>query len=126
MKSKLDTTTPLKLKPEVKTEWLNALRSGEYEQGTGSLCKDGKYCCLGVLCELASKQGVCKKLEGIFSHILYDGNDLHLPASVKEWCGFGSNPQGCNAYVNGRYLTTMNDIEKKSFTEIADLIEVGL
>ena len=124
MKSKLDTTTPLKLNSEVKTEWLNALRSGEYEQGTGLLSKDGKFCCLGVLCDIASKKGVCKKIE--YNHAHYDGNDLHLPSSVKEWCGFGSNPQGCNAYVNGKYLTTMNDIEKKSFTEIADFIEENL
>jgi hypothetical protein len=31
------------------TAWLDALRSGKYEQGTGTLCHDNKYCCLGVL-----------------------------------------------------------------------------
>lgn len=124
MKSKLDTTIPLKLKPEVKTEWLNALRSGEYEQGTGFLSKDGKFCCLGVLCDIATKQGVCKKIE--YNHIHYDGNDSHLPNSVRIWCGFGNNPQGCNPIVNEIHLTTLNDTQKKSFDEIADLIEEHL
>lgn len=38
-----------KLDPEVKEKWLTALRSGEYEQGVGQLCYNGKFCCLGVL-----------------------------------------------------------------------------
>lgn len=38
-----------KLDPEVKEKWLAALRSGEYEQGDGQLCYNGKFCCLGVL-----------------------------------------------------------------------------
>lgn len=41
---------------KIKDRWVQALRSGEYEQGTGYLCEiDGgvvKYCCLGVLNEL--------------------------------------------------------------------------
>ena len=32
--------------------WLEALRSGDYQQGTGQLCKRGeKFCCLGVLAD---------------------------------------------------------------------------
>jgi hypothetical protein len=35
---------------EIKEKWLSALRSGEYQQGFGSLCDGrGGYCCLGVL-----------------------------------------------------------------------------
>lgn len=47
-------TSPMN--PEVKALWLNALRSGEYQQGTGKLKQtyggDQRYCCLGVLCDL--------------------------------------------------------------------------
>lgn len=39
--------------PELKAKWVEALRSGNYQQGRYSLKKDGKYCCLGVLCEVA-------------------------------------------------------------------------
>ena len=37
--------------PEQK-QWIAALRSGAYEQGTEWLEKDGKFCCLGVACNL--------------------------------------------------------------------------
>ncbi|NBQ68164.1 MAG: hypothetical protein EBU46_04735, partial [Nitrosomonadaceae bacterium] len=45
------------MKAEIKQRWLNALRSGKYKQGEGSLRQldnEGKpqYCCLGVLCDL--------------------------------------------------------------------------
>lgn len=45
--------TDQKMNPEIKTKWVEALRSGEYKQGVGWLkTADGKMCCLGVLVEL--------------------------------------------------------------------------
>ena len=38
--------------PELKTKWIEALRSGKYEQGKHYLKVNGKFCCLGVLCEV--------------------------------------------------------------------------
>lgn len=40
----------------VKERWVRALRSGEYQQGTGQLRKEDKYCCLGVLTDLYDKR----------------------------------------------------------------------
>lgn len=37
----------------LKAKWIKALLSGRYEQGKGSLVRDGRYCCLGVLCKVA-------------------------------------------------------------------------
>ncbi len=39
---------------ELRSEWVKALRSGEYVQGEGKLYSDydGTYCCLGVLCRI--------------------------------------------------------------------------
>ena len=34
-------------------EWIAALRSNKYEQGQQYLHNDGKYCCLGVLCDIS-------------------------------------------------------------------------
>lgn len=58
-----------------KTEWLNALRSGEYEQGRRYLENDGKFCCLGVKCKLdvdAGRYGLVRQPrighEGVFSY----------------------------------------------------------
>src|SRR4051812_10826866 len=45
--------------PAVKARWVAALRSGEYAQGRSALrTAVDKYCCLGVLCELAVEAGV--------------------------------------------------------------------
>ena len=37
----------------IKTKWIEALRSGKYEQGKGKLrSEDNKFCCLGVLADV--------------------------------------------------------------------------
>ncbi len=36
----------------LKKEWLSALRSGDYKQGTKVLRKGNSFCCLGVLCDV--------------------------------------------------------------------------
>lgn len=41
------------MKRELRDKWCEALESGNYKQGTKRLRKDGKYCCLGVLCDVA-------------------------------------------------------------------------
>jgi hypothetical protein len=59
----------MKLKPEVKSAWLKALRGGEYKQGNRCLSTDIgqevgesnlEFCCLGVLCDMAIKEGFVK------------------------------------------------------------------
>lgn len=40
----------MRMSQEIKTKWVEALRSGDYMQGVGRLKDDkGAYCCLGVL-----------------------------------------------------------------------------
>ncbi len=55
-----------KLRPDIKERWLEALRSGKYEQGKGMLRTgrwdeeyeefvyddEARFCCLGVLCDV--------------------------------------------------------------------------
>ena len=41
---------------EIKKRWIEALRSGEYQQGKESLFHCGKFCCLGVLTDLYIKE----------------------------------------------------------------------
>tara|TARA_R110000765_G_scaffold295038_1_gene390141 strand:- start:4 stop:411 length:408 start_codon:yes stop_codon:yes gene_type:complete len=49
------------LPKEFKEKWINALRSGLYKQGSGSLVHEHQvtgvisYCCLGVACEIAGE-----------------------------------------------------------------------
>jgi hypothetical protein len=48
----------MKLKKSVKAKWVKALRSGEYQQGTGALHGEDYasgtdvFCCLGVACDI--------------------------------------------------------------------------
>lgn len=102
----------MKMPQEIKTKWLAALRSGEYNQGTGSLREPGTqyYCCLGVL------QMVCDgKVE--------DG----LPMPSREW--FESHKIIAPYHDTSVYeLAEMNDgqegyCEAHTFEEIADVIE---
>ncbi len=57
-------TEEAKMNPEVKARWVAALRGGEYTQdkytqGKSSLRnKYDELCCLGVLCDLAGKDGL--------------------------------------------------------------------
>lgn len=41
----------VKLNPNAQ-KWVDALRSGKYQQGAGCLSAEGKFCCLGVACEV--------------------------------------------------------------------------
>ncbi len=58
------------MKKQWKDRWIKALLSGEYVQGKEALCTEGKkydkFCCLGVLCDIAdpNKWGVKKFPEG--------------------------------------------------------------
>lgn len=47
-----------RLPENIKDEWLLALKSGGYKKGIGVLCRDEKYCCLGVLCEISKLEKV--------------------------------------------------------------------
>lgn len=98
----------------VKGLWLDALRSGEYQQAKEVLARvdpdtgevEG-FCCLGVLCDLAVKEGVIpapvlvdryENKTGIGDKDRYRYGDPYgpeirststaeLPVAVKEWAG---------------------------------------
>jgi hypothetical protein len=94
------------MKSSVKKAWVKELESGKYIQGHTHLHSHGRHCCLGVLCEIAVKQGVIKKYEGILGR---------PPKEVIEWAGLDRRTQD--------HLITMNDNRGNSFTEIAKHIK---
>ena len=99
--------TEIKMDPALKAEWVEALRSGEYTQGTGRLRNDeGGRCCLGVLCDIAAAKGlgywVQKEGDGgapIWQFLAYGkGDEIESgealpPSPVSKWA-FGSDEQG--------------------------------
>lgn len=103
-------------------EWVAALRSGEYSQGTGHLYDGINHCCLGVGCRifgLAARHKVKKNGDGVWT---FNGQDKELPLEVMEWLGLSS--LGGNYLINGVFsaLDIDND-DGKTFAELADIIE---
>lgn len=131
------TRTPV-MDPEIKSRWLAALRSGDYLQGMSRLKtivdENTRYCCLGVLCELAAAEGIVTETEKV-RPVFYPGtvktmafgeqmNVSILPPEVAEWSGL----DGLYDYTVGKLdeetpsLAMMND-NGDSFVNIAMFIE---
>lgn len=114
----------LKLKPEIKHKWLQALRSGNYDQGRSRLRNDhGEYCCLGVLCDLV---GPNDWGAGEYSTYHNTWKDSVTEIPFPEWSSFFW--LGCDAFEHELRgiqadLMDLNDNKCKTFSEIADYIE---
>lgn len=117
------------MKPEIKAQWIAALRSGEYEQGRGSLRTIydswSEYCCLGVLCDLHAKATGTN-----WDGEVYLNEGAVLPATVIKWAKLDDE-----AAPEGYLLIEHNDglqdedgssLAPKDFNQIADLIEKHL
>ena len=104
---------------QIKQAWIDALISGVYEQGESCLRDGDKFCCLGVLCDLAEQDGFDNWKDGYFS-----GRDGVLSEAVLQWAGLPLNVNvSVPFYSKGgkRSLSGIND-SGASFEEIAELI----
>jgi hypothetical protein len=115
--------------PTVKAKWLEALRSGKYAQGAGSLRStspsgNNAYCCLGVLCDLRDPNGWRssdvgeQKMAYLVAHQF-----LMPPTEVLEWANLGERNDLAESIPDR--LAEMNDLGK-DFLGIADWIEENL
>lgn len=119
----------------VKAQWLEALRSGRYEQGKYDLRRNNEFCCLGVLCDLLDP-GAWDPYNDAFLH---HGSRTLPNLDLLERIGLTEDvryeldppaededpPNPDDNYAIAR-LVIMNDQENKSFEEIADFIEAKL
>lgn len=77
----------------IRTKWCEALRSGKYEQGTGYLRANDKFCCLGVLCD------VIDPLEWRFEdnspcrYGTYEGDSMCLSGAMLNSVGLSAKEQ---------------------------------
>lgn len=134
---------------EKKAQWVAALRSGEYKQTAGVLYRTVGgmdpfdypvgYCCLGVLTDLAVKDGVGEwsRTADCATHVHSLGhNDYVLPTSVAEWCDFGwpgdkscqegriELPDADRTGETALFLTGLNDDDPyMDFEKIADMVD---
>jgi hypothetical protein len=123
----------IRMPAELADKWLAALRSGEYHQASGMLCRAAGgerhsaptgYCCLGVLQVVA---------DGDVEHY-DDGRSRLLPSN--QWLqdhGVSFNQPKANVYVRAPYLPSLgcaanfaNDSGEFDFPAIADAIEAAL
>lgn len=116
------------MKTEVKAQWLTALRSGDYAQGSQRLRRlDDTFCCLGVLCDLAVKAGVIPEPErergdrGSYEYGA-SGNAAFLPSEVARWADIDRWGQKHDGEDTSHDLVQLND-NGATFAEIADVIE---
>ena len=116
-----------RMNPEIKAQWVAALRSGEFAQGFSALHSQEPvgYCCLGVLCVLAQRAGIVEAFPESNGLVWYGGDagnpaeNAYLPEEVIAWAGLASrNPR----VANEESLAKMND-DVASFSVIADHIE---
>lgn len=124
------------MKQAIREKWVAALRSGDYEQGKKSLrqeCHDGvisghTYCCLGVLVDLAIRDGVGVSWE--WDAVDSDTEGFSFPPAWvwEDYAGMKrNNPDGITMQDGGsdNTLSGWND-DGKTFLEIATAIEEQL
>lgn len=109
------------MKAEIRQQWLEALRSGQYTQGHRYLRRSNNtYCCLGVLCDLVGPNDW--KPQGAHHYSHSTEYTALLPPVIANAVGLRSS------FVDQDPLDVvmrMNDTGK-SFAEIADWIEANI
>lgn len=119
--------------PVAKKRGVDALLSGQYRQGQSCLRnKENKFCCLGVLTDIYSKEtGVPwnERPTQMGTEYNFGGDAIVLPSVVQQWAELESeNPDtdierhSSLHYPVRKSLAELND-EGKSFKEIAEIIE---
>lgn len=118
-----------KMNPTIKKMWVDALLFGNYKQSKKSLRSNNGFCCLGVLCDVYSKEAKRKKL---YNHRLFSWRDYHgrsvfidrddmLPALMVSKAGLGYDDP-CVIYRGKECtLSSLND-DGVSFKMIAGII----
>jgi hypothetical protein len=121
---------PVSLPPELKAKWLEALRSGKYQQAKGVLRdRTGAMCCLGVLCDVIRPDGweVDHEIWRWREDATDNGHVQYLPVRLRTRFGFNEMRDG-NSIES--VLANRNDgtsgYKRHTFAEIADFIEANV
>jgi hypothetical protein len=122
---------PKKMTADLKQRWLDALRSGRYQQTTGILSRylDHEdevcgYCCLGVLCDIIDPRWSPKTGNARYWAALPD-NERAYPY-LSQLLGASPNIMtevDAKALDPRIKLVDLNDTQQKNFRVIADWIE---
>lgn len=124
---------------EVKAKWLQALRGGEYRQTRNMLRSPSNgYCCLGVLCDVYSKEvggywqwehsssktySFAIEVDDDNGGTTFDSAETELPLCVMEWAGLDEvSPHVNDIEYAYNTLAGLND-SGHGFNFIADVID---
>ncbi len=141
----------IKMDPMYKKLWVNALRSGEYRQGSGHLKKlkhkadktEIQHCCFGVLCEVLAKElpesaltfGISIfnseiRIVDIYGHdsagMISNQMTYFLKLHQKVHNAPVNAPVGADTDVAAYWFTDVNDKALMDFNAIADWIDTNL
>lgn len=114
-------------------KWLKALESGEFKQTTKVLENTGVaghlgFCCLGVACVVAEREGVPVERHMSLSEKVLKGVDLTAQPLVRQWLGLNTHngfPTTLRILdANKLCLVNLND-NGKSFKEIAQIVRAN-
>jgi hypothetical protein len=118
---------------ELRKMWIEALRSGEYEQGRDHLRDpDGGYCCLGVLCHLVGimdeRGNATIGTDNLDEDLQYQDSvscNVLCPLPLAKHVGIiGTSGDHRGGHFTAPTLARMND-DGKTFNQIADALESG-
>lgn len=102
--------------------WIGALRSGKYRRTTGQLSETRKghtyFCALGLLCELARRDGGDAWQRDEFGYGSYKNEDTILPEVIQKFMGL--------SYAQCEEIMELNDCNDYSFRQMADYIETNI
>jgi len=109
---------------EHRQQWLDALRSGNYQQTRGTLKYDDRFCCLGVACDISGLgEWVYTSDSKTQGYTVKDVLLLSvLPKDVMNWLGVSSSTAFDKNMINS--LASLNDLGY-GFNDIAKVIENG-
>lgn len=116
------------MKKEIAEKWIEALESGEYGQTKEVLHDDNGFCCLGVLCNVAQKEGL-GKWDRFDQHSPFafqpvgedaDPEETMLPRDIRDWAGMKST-DGTRGGKR-KELWKLNDESGFNFKRIANII----
>lgn len=112
--------------PVWKEKWIRALRSGDYDQGKGTLISGADaprplFCCLGVLCDLVQPDRSSWENGGVLPPAImfevgltWDNPRTDVPLDEELITPNSARPAA---------LSTLNDRMGFDFNQIADVIE---
>ena len=113
------------LDKKVKAKWLRALRSNKYEKGKQYLCRDNKFCCLGVLNDLLKIP--FEDLGSFHVERYYQHSDKILSDShpLNEVLSSSGSFTGFHIFINNEEFLTLAGVNDstETFAEVIYLIK---